>query len=110
MNCSPALPWLTARAGNDRSWWAPEVDEQVIVFSPSGDIAQGVVLTAIYQQLHPANGKDPDLCRVDFKDGASIEYNRQSHEMTIHSKGELFIRADGDIWLDAKNLHAFERE
>lgn len=104
------LPWLTARAGNDRSWWAPEVDEQVMVFSPSGDIAQGVVLAAIYQQRHPANGKDPDLCRVDFEDGASVEYNRQSHEMTIHSKGELFIRADGDIWLDAKNIHAFERE
>ena len=36
------LPWTTARAGGDRSWWAPEVGEQVIVLSPGGNTGAGV--------------------------------------------------------------------
>ncbi len=26
------LPWITARAGEDRSWFAPNIDEQVVIF------------------------------------------------------------------------------
>jgi phage baseplate assembly protein V len=35
------LPWVTARAGEDRSWFAPNIDEQVIVLSPFGELSLG---------------------------------------------------------------------
>ena len=54
------LPWLTARAGNDITWWAPEVGEQVVILSPSGDLAQGVVLPGLYQTAHPAPSNSAD--------------------------------------------------
>ena len=48
------LPWLTHRASNDTSWWAPEVGEQVIVLAPSGELHQAVIMPSIYQSAHPA--------------------------------------------------------
>ncbi|MES9873154.1 MAG: phage baseplate assembly protein V [Candidatus Sedimenticola sp. 6PFRAG7] len=87
------LPWLTRRAGNDRTWWAPEVGEQVVVLSPSGEIGQGVVLPALYQQAHPANGNSPDVMRVDFDDGACVEYNRKTHAMRLETEGTLTLKA-----------------
>jgi len=47
------LPWLTTRAGKDITWWAPDIGEQVVVLSPSGEPAQGVVLFAVYQNSSP---------------------------------------------------------
>ena len=37
-NTSAWLPWLTSRAGEDRTWHAPEVGEQVIVIAPGGEL------------------------------------------------------------------------
>jgi len=75
------LPWLTQRAGGDVSWWSPEVGEQVMVFSPSGELSLGVVLPAIYQQSFPASSNSPDIKKITFKDGAVIEYDRASHHL-----------------------------
>ncbi len=58
------LPWLTARAGEDIAWWQPRVDEQVVVLAPSGDLAQGVILPALYQDRFPAPSSDPELFKL----------------------------------------------
>ena len=34
---TPWLPWLTQRAGRDVSYWAPSVDEQVLVLCLQGE-------------------------------------------------------------------------
>lgn len=47
------LPWITGRAGKDASWSPPDIDEQVVVFSPFGELSLGVVLAGIYQQKYP---------------------------------------------------------
>ncbi|EAL58202.1 hypothetical protein WwAna0372 [Wolbachia endosymbiont of Drosophila ananassae] len=44
------LPWITNRAEN---WLPPNIDEQVIVLSPLGELSLGVVLPAIYQEKYP---------------------------------------------------------
>ena len=33
------LPWVTSRIGQDRNWSAPRVGEQVVLLSPSGEMA-----------------------------------------------------------------------
>lgn len=73
------VPWLTTRAGGDREWWAPEVDEQVVLLSPSGELANAVALTAIYSTDRPAPSDDPDKHLVRYSDGAEIEYDRANH-------------------------------
>ncbi|WP_295467111.1 phage baseplate assembly protein V [uncultured Pseudomonas sp.] len=36
------LPWLPLRTGKSREWDPPTVGEQVVIFSPSGQTAQGI--------------------------------------------------------------------
>lgn len=91
------LPWFTHRAGADRSWHAPEEGEQVVVFSPSGEPAQGVVLPAIYQSAHPAPADAKTLHRMVYDDGTVIEYDRAGHKLLASVRGDAEVIADNDI-------------
>lgn len=63
----------------------PEDGEQVLVLSPSGDLAQGMVLPALYRNDYPAPVSDPDKRVSVFADGAWFEYDRKAK----HLKGVL---------------------
>jgi phage baseplate assembly protein V len=75
------LPWQTQRAGNNITWHAPEIGEQVIVLSPSGEMNQGVVLTGLYQSLKPPPVATADKHHIVYSDGAVIEYDRATHHL-----------------------------
>lgn len=78
------IPWMTGRAGEDRSWHAPEVGEQVIVLSPSGDLAAGYVMPGgVYKNDYPANADSAEIQRTTYKDGAIVEYDRENHAHLI---------------------------
>jgi len=77
------VPWIEARAGTDVSWWAPEPGEQVMVLSPGGDTAQAVALPALFRAAAPPPADTADKRRVTFADGASVEYDRAAHVLTI---------------------------
>ncbi|MFT4327287.1 MAG: phage baseplate assembly protein V [Wolbachia pipientis] len=83
------LPWVTARAGEDRSWSAPSIGEQVIVLSPSGEIAKGIVLPAIYYAKYPPpEGSKEEVSGFIFKDGTIVYYDRNGHKFTVSIKEE----------------------
>ena len=49
------IPWLTWRAaGEDSSWWAPQVGEQVLLLAIGGELEGAVALPAIYSDARPA--------------------------------------------------------
>ncbi|KTT31194.1 baseplate assembly protein [Pseudomonas oryzihabitans] len=75
------LPWLTLRAGESREWDPPTLGEQVVVFSPSGQTTQGVVLCGLFSQLLPANGDRAGLHRRTYPDGAVVEYDSLAHRL-----------------------------
>lgn len=83
------VPFLTARAGGDREWWAPEVGEQVMLLSPSGELTNAVALPAIYSTQSPAPSADPDKHLVRYADGAEIEYDRSAHRLKISCDVEI---------------------
>ena len=93
------LPWVTARAGETSTWWAPDVGEQVVLLAPSGELAQAVVLPALYRTLHPAPSAEADTHRTEYSDGAAIEYNATDHELTavLPEGATASIEADGGI-------------
>jgi len=96
------LKWFTCRAGEDRDWWAPEPGEQVMVLSPGGDLGQGVVLPAIYQDSYPAPANVKHKRRVEFKDGGFFEYDRQVGKMTINVVGDAQVDIGGKADVTAK--------
>ena len=87
------LPWMTLRAGPDRTWHAPEVGEQVMVLSPSGDMAQGAILPAIYQDAHGAPANLKTTHRTEYQDGAFQQYDRAAHHFVLD------VPAGGEIKL-----------
>lgn len=94
------LPWLTQRAGQDKSWWAPEVGEQVLVVSVDGDTANGYVLPgALFSTANPANANNADVRRYTFNDGAQIEYDRVKHHLfaTLPNNGTTELVSKGGI-------------
>lgn len=92
-------PWLNLRAGEDREWDPPTEGEQVILFSPSGNLAQGVALTGLFSDQHPANGDREALHRRTYRDGAVIEYDSAAHHLRATLPGSAELLAAGDITL-----------
>ncbi|GFQ94788.1 spike protein [Trichonephila clavata] len=82
------LPWITTRAGEDRSWFAPNVDEQIVIFSPLGELSLGVVLAGIYQQKYPAPESKKEVSSVVFKDGTKLSYNKENGHLEIDVVGD----------------------
>lgn len=75
------LRWGVARAGNDITWWAPEVGEQVLVLFAFGDETQGVIAQSLYSNAFAAPENSLEKRTMQFKDGAIIEYDREAHHL-----------------------------
>lgn len=82
------LPWLSLRAGGDREWDPPTIGEQVVLLSPSGLLAQGVVLAGLFSDQVPANGDREGLHRRTYRDGAVIEYDSIAHHLRAVLPGD----------------------
>lgn len=61
------IPWCVARAGNNRTYVAPETNEQVVVFSPSGDMRNAFVLGAINCEDYPHVANHPDYEKTVYQ-------------------------------------------
>jgi phage baseplate assembly protein V len=81
------LPWVTARAGNTRTWSAPRVGEQVVLMAPSGELDQGVVLPSIYQDSYGAPASSKDQETTVYPDGTTVDYNSATNTFTMTVAG-----------------------
>lgn len=96
------LPWLNLRAGNTRTWNPPTVNEQCLVFSPSGEPTQGIVLLGLDSLGNPAPSNSPAKDLTVYPDGALIEYDHVAHHLrailpaagttTLESLGGITIK------------------
>jgi phage baseplate assembly protein V len=77
------LPWLTTRAGGVRHWSPPDLNEQVMLLAPSGELAQAVVLPGVFCDAFPANGTAQLLDRTTYPDGSVVEYDAAAHKLTV---------------------------
>ncbi|MBX9761558.1 MAG: phage baseplate assembly protein V [Pseudomonadaceae bacterium] len=93
------LPWLNPRAGADREWNPPTEGEQVLLLSPSGQLANGVAITGLFSDLIEANGDRAGLHRRTYRDGAVIEYDSIAKHLRATLPGTAEVTAAGDITL-----------
>ncbi|MBT2339460.1 MULTISPECIES: phage baseplate assembly protein V [Pseudomonas] len=93
------LPWIAPRAGADREWNPPTLGEQVLLFSPSGQLGNGVALTGLFSDRLPANGDREGLHRVTYRDGTVIEYDSLAHHLnaTLTEGGTTHLTSTGGI-------------
>ncbi len=96
------LPWFSPRAGGDRVWDPPEVGEVVMLLAPSGELSAGVAIPGLFSDGN-ANGDRAGLHRRTYDDGTVVEYDRESHTLTIDttdSTGSVVIRT-GSVSIEA---------
>ncbi|MEB0177015.1 phage baseplate assembly protein V [Undibacterium sp. CCC3.4] len=95
-NLTDWRPWLTERAGDTQTWWAPSEGEQVLVLSPEGDFNQSVIVGAIYSDRGAAPSSNPAQHLSHYQDDASISYDWQSHTLSavLPAGSHAFIKAD----------------
>ncbi|WP_333024045.1 phage baseplate assembly protein V [Wolbachia endosymbiont of Pentidionis agamae] len=86
------LPWITSRAGKDRNWSPPDIDEQVIVLSPLGELSLGVVLYGIYQQKYPALERGKEVSSFMFQDGTKLSYDKETHHLEFVVVDKITLR------------------
>ena len=99
------LPFITCKAGEDRTWHPPEVGEQVIVLAPSGELAAGFVLGGVYTTAHPAPSTSPEVSKMLFKDGSTATYDRALHTLTLDlptSGSSLSVTVNGNATIHAQ--------
>lgn len=101
------LPWIAPRAGADREWNPPTVDEQVILFSPSGQLGNGIVLTGLFSDHIPPNGDREGLHRRTYRDGTVIEYDSVDHHLnaTLAEGGTTHLISTGGIHIVGPITH-----
>lgn len=91
------LQWLTTRAGRSRSWWAPSVGEQVVVFAIGGELDTAFVLPGIFSDDHPAPSASADAFHITFPDGAVIEYEPETGALTVSGIKTADVTASDSI-------------
>lgn len=101
------LPWLAPRAGADQEWDPPTEGEQVLLFSPSGQLTNGVALTGLFSDSIPANGDRPGLHRRTYADGAVIEYDSVAHHLSavLPDGGTTSLTSTGGIHIVGPITH-----
>ncbi len=92
------LPWLL-RDGDDKSWHGVDLNEQVLVLSPCGDLNQGLILPSVYKEPISAN---PNLLLWHFKDGSVLSFNRSTGDLNAQITGNASIISQKSITAEAK--------
>ena len=93
------LRCLTLRAGVNKAWEPLSIGENVLVLSPSGELANGIILPALFTGANPAPSDKPHLSLFQFSDGAVIEYDTQSHSLNavLPAGAKTSLVSDGGI-------------
>jgi len=86
------LPWIAGRAGEEKSWFVPSIDEQVVIFSPLGELSLGVVLAGIYQKKYSAPENRKEVSSFTFEDGTKLSYNKENHNLEISVVDKITLK------------------
>lgn len=86
----------------NQEYTMPEVDEHVVcIFNGS----VGYVIGAVYSEVTEPPVKDGNKHYIRFEDGTFIEYDTAEHVMNIKCVGNIYIKAEEDIFMDAREIH-----
>ena len=79
------LPWLRRRGGLDWEWWAPEVDEQVVILSPDGDLNRAVIVGSLpYSKLKESIIPDSQRRSLEEGEKPPSDSEKKKKELSSH--------------------------
>lgn len=98
------IPFLAARAGKTREWNPLTAGEQVLLFCPMGDPAQGVAVGGLFSDDAPAPSNSADKHLRTYPDGAAIEYDHAAHVLNVDlpAGANVNVTAPGAVNVNTK--------
>lgn len=95
---------LVKNSLDNKDSWMPDINEQVLcLFLPIG-IEQGYILGSFYSQVTTSDVSTKDKRQVKFKDGTVVEYDRESHTLTVDvppDGGNVIINAHTKVTVNS---------
>ncbi|MDR9850203.1 phage baseplate assembly protein V [Herbaspirillum huttiense] len=90
------LQWIALRAGDVIDWCPPSIGEQVIVFSPNGDLTQGKVLAGLFSADSSAPQTSLKIRSIHYPDGAVVLYDFGKHSLSaiLPAGSSALVKAD----------------
>ena len=97
------LPWANSNSGSNNIWNPPEIDEQVVILSPSGDLSQAIILPSLYK--NNASNSDQNIKSITYQDGSKISFNVSSGTLDLDLKGDVIIKVVGNANIEGDNIN-----
>lgn len=95
---SADLRWAEAGAGGFRTRRDPSIGEQLLVFCPSGDPAQGIVAGRVPCDAFPLpEAEEGETVLGEWEDGARDSYKAEAHvrEINLPEGGQYLVTIGG---------------
>jgi len=96
------LPWINSNSGSNNNWNPPEMGEQVIILSPSGELNQAVILPSLYK--NNASDSDQNIKSITYQDGSKISFDIASGTLDLDLKGDVKIKVVGNAEIEAAKV------
>lgn len=101
---SHKLSVVYSKTHKDKEYWMPDIGEMVLcLFLPYGE-DDGFVIGSLYNTIDKPVDSSQDVKSFTFGDGTKIEYNRNTHQLKVHSVGDITIVSDTHITLIAPRI------
>ena len=94
------LPIAYPKTKDDQCCWTYDNGEHVAVLLDSRG-EDGVILGAVYSSADTPPVTDPNKFAIRFKDGALLEYDRNTHVLTVSGVQKVVVEASVEILLKA---------
>lgn len=103
------LPVITRGSKNNKDYWLPDVDEQVLcLFLPNVSgrgVCEGFVLGTFYSSVDAPVENSGDVHAVKYGDGTIIKHDRSTGKLTINATGDIDIIAGGKITITGQTIY-----
>lgn len=95
-----------------KSYWLPDVGETVLcMFLPNGE-ETGFILGSVYSEkdkpVPEISDENKDRDGIWFEDGSLIKYESDTNTLVLDIKGEINIKATGNVNIHGKKLNFIE--
>lgn len=103
------LPVITRGSKNNKDYWLPDVDEQVLcLFLPNTSgrgVCEGFVLGTFYSSVDAPVENSGDVHAVKYGDGTIVKHDRSTGKLTINATGDIDIIAGGKITINGQTIY-----
>lgn len=97
---SRELPLVGRGSMRVMDYWIPSIDELVVCVFVEGGAKQGYILGSIFNDIDKVPVNSASVRHVEFEDGAFVQYDARTQNMTIQLVGTGTLDIRGRIIAD----------